>query len=135
MSIDAIIVGGILALAVLITTIVLLATNARDHLLPEETAVAIYSEICGARLGARNWSKPFVQLRVHGHFLVLGCVQPLLLPYSAMTDVRRTRTSLGRGVIIDHNLQAAPQPVVIWTNNETKLIALLELYSTHAVCD
>ena len=130
------VIAGILGLVLIGMTIVLLATNARDRLLPEEAgATAIYSETCGARLGARNWSKPFVQLRLHREFLVLGCVQPLLLPYSSVVGVRRIGTLLGRGVIIDHNHQSAPEPVVIWTDNETKLIALLQRYATPAGCD
>jgi hypothetical protein len=134
MNADTAVIAGLLGLTFVVTAIVLLATNARDRLMPEETGAAtIYSETCGARLGARNWSKPFVQLRVHRDFLVLGCVQPLLLPYSSVTGVRRISTLLGRGIVVEHNLPSAPLPVVIWTNNETKIIALLQCRITPVI--
>jgi hypothetical protein len=140
MDIDGTVFVGILALAVIVSTVIVLAINARDRLLPEEIGTAaIYSEICGARLGPRNWSRPLVQLRVHNGFLVLGSFQPVLLPYSSVIGLRPISTLLGRGIVIEHNLQSAPQPVVIWTQNDTKLIAVLQRYATpvagHNTCD
>jgi hypothetical protein len=105
------------AVTVVLTTFGV-ATGRRDRRADVESGLqSLHNEICGARIGEKNWSMPFVRLTLYPAFCLISYAQKIVLPYTAIDAVRVERTLLGRGVRIVHHLDGAPERLIIWSSD------------------
>lgn len=97
----------------------------------EEDAAPLHNQICGARMGRKNGSMPFVRLTLYPTFALLSYAKNIVLPYEAIESVTVERGIVGRGVRIRHHESRAPERLTIWSTDvdalRKKLSNLIEV--------
>jgi hypothetical protein len=119
------------AVATVVAIVFARALAGRDRKSAAEFGMTpLYTEICGARIGTRNWSKPFVRVAVYPDFLVVAYSEVIVLRHATVDHVDETRGVLSRGVRVTHHDRDAPERLIIWSSDATRFARLLE----HAIC-
>ncbi len=55
----------------------------------ESNLTPIHKEICGARIGAWNYTIPFVRLSVYDDFLVVSYSKKIVLKFNEITKIKK----------------------------------------------
>lgn len=80
-------------------------------------ATPLHNEICGALIGPKNWSTPFVRLTLYPGFALLSYTNKIVLPYEAIDSVVVEKGVVGRGIRIRHHQPDAPEQLIIWSSD------------------
>lgn len=91
----------------------------------ENEDLQLYTEVCAARIGPRNWSIPFVRLTLYPAFVVVSYARKIILPYDTIDKIAIERYILGRGVRIYHHQLNTPERLIIWSSDIDGLYAKL----------
>ena len=93
----------------------------------EQNETPVFEEICGARLGFANYSRPFARHSIYRDFIVISAHQNrYLIDLSKIESVRSHRGLLSQGIKYAHSQGNAPKNIIIWTHKGSEIIALIK---------
>lgn len=117
----------IIIILLVIIIMILVYFKARKPLEIEIGKTPVFSETCGAWIGNRNSTFPFVRIALYQDFAVItNLSKHIVLDYKDIMDVTEYIKYLKHGVKIAHNRKDLHERIVIWSFNQYNLIKVLK---------
>jgi hypothetical protein len=120
-------IAGMVAVAAVIISFVVVL-NRSSRLLPEEVGRrALFTERAGGRFGDVNFTVPFVRVAVYDTFLVLAAYKTILLRAEDLVSFGMERHLFSHGVRIIHRKADCPDPLIVWSLSPHRLLPALRV--------